>query len=70
LTSLEHTPSPHCGKGEELQLGRGLDLGVAEVRKALKRAESVFRENPEIKQMLYYECLSLWLQERETGKTQ
>jgi hypothetical protein len=39
----------YCKKGGELQLGRELNLGVPGV----KRAESVFRENPKIKQRIF-----------------
>jgi hypothetical protein len=35
-----------------------LNLGVAGVSRALRRAESVFRKNPEIKLRLYYDCLT------------
>ena len=31
-----------------------MDLGIRGESKTLKRAESVFRENPEVKQILYY----------------
>jgi len=46
-------PRPaYCGISGELQSGRELNLGVAGVSGALKRAELVFRENPEIKQRI------------------
>jgi hypothetical protein len=42
----------YCRIGEELQLRQEMNLGVAGVSRALKGAESVFRENPEIKQRI------------------
>jgi hypothetical protein len=35
-----------------IESGWELNLGVAEVSSALKRAESVFRENPDLKQRI------------------
>ena len=37
---------------------RKLNWGVAGTKKAIKRAEWVFRETPEIKRILYYDCLT------------
>ena len=39
---------------DDLGLGWELDLGIRGESKASKRAEVVFRENPKIKQILYY----------------
>jgi hypothetical protein len=55
----EHTAAQdgEVSKGDsvdDLGLGWELDLGIRGKSKTSKRAESVFRENPEIKQILYY----------------
>ena len=46
-----------CGRRDsvdgDLGLGWEVDLGIRGESKALKRAEAVFRENPEIKQIFY-----------------
>jgi hypothetical protein len=39
---------------DDLGLGWELDLGIRGESGALKRTESVFSENPKIKQVLYY----------------
>jgi len=47
-------PSPtYCKKGGELRLGQELNLGVAGVSRPLRRAESVFQKNPQIKQRIH-----------------
>jgi hypothetical protein len=49
-------PRPaYCRIGGELQLGRELNLGVAGGSKAIKRAELVFQETPEINKEFFQE---------------
>jgi hypothetical protein len=58
LEQLEHIAGGYRSRRRfqtDLTLGLGweLNLVAAEVSRAFKRAESAFRENPEIKQILY-----------------